>query len=144
MSGVGHVHVFRAFWSHWGPYGPVDAHYHPCTAAEPGECAVVLAGPGKDCGGPFEVVHAEITLPASDPENAEALKRIGVGGEAVSAEVRAPNTQLVGRDGLGRIRIAFPSVVMTREQALTHAAWLVSLADDNDEFAAYLAAVRNT
>jgi hypothetical protein len=63
---------------------------------------------------------------------------------AEEAGIDAPNAQLAGRDGLGKIRVALPSVVMTRQQALAHAAWLVALADDSDEFAAYLAAVRNT
>jgi hypothetical protein len=54
------------------------------------------------------------------------------------------NVQLVGRNGYGEIEIAFPRARMTKQQALTHAAWLVSVADDDDEFAAYLAAVRST
>jgi hypothetical protein len=33
---------------------------------------------------------------------------------------------------------------MSRREALAHAAWLVAIADDNDEFAAYLAAVRGS
>lgn len=54
------------------------------------------------------------------------------------------NAQFVGRNGLGQVTVTFPRAVMTREEALAHAAWLVSVADDDDEFAAYLAAVRST
>jgi hypothetical protein len=59
-------------------------------------------------------------------------------------EISAPNRQLVGRNGIGKVSIAVPSVVMTRDEALAHAAWLVAIADDHDEFAAYLTAVRST
>lgn len=58
-------------------------------------------------------------------------------------EIGPANKQLVGRDGYGRVVVTLPSVVMTRQEALAHAAWLVALADDDDEFAAYLAAVRS-
>lgn len=55
------------------------------------------------------------------------------------------NIQFAGRDGRGIIHVALPRAVMTRAEALTHAAWLVSLAEDHDgEFAAHLAAVRGT
>lgn len=54
------------------------------------------------------------------------------------------NAQYVGRNGRGEISVAMPRSLMTRQQALAHAAWLVTLADDDDEFAAYLAAVRSS
>ena len=54
------------------------------------------------------------------------------------------NAQGVGRDGRGNVHVAMPRALMPREEALVHAAWLVAVADDDDEFAAYLAAVRGT
>lgn len=54
------------------------------------------------------------------------------------------NAQFVGRNGADQIVVTFPRALMTRQQALAHAAWLVTLADDDDEFAAYLAAVRSS
>jgi len=58
--------------------------------------------------------------------------------------IDAANLQYVGRNGRGEISVAMPRARMTRQQALAHAAWLVAVADDDDEFAAYLAAVRST
>lgn len=58
--------------------------------------------------------------------------------------IDASNLQFVGRDGFGEIVIVMPRARMTRQQALAHAAWLVAVADDDDEFAEYLAAVRST
>ena len=55
-----------------------------------------------------------------------------------------PNSQFVGRNGLGQVSILMPRILMGRREALAHAAWLVLMADDNDEFAAYLAAVRRS
>ena len=52
------------------------------------------------------------------------------------------NAQFVGRDGRGQVSILMPRVQMTRQEALTHAAWLVAIADDDDEFSDYLSAVR--
>lgn len=58
-------------------------------------------------------------------------------------EIDPANAQFVGRDGFGRIHVMLPRGSMTRAEALTHAAWLVTLAEDDDgEFAAHLAAVR--
>lgn len=54
------------------------------------------------------------------------------------------NAQFVGRNGAGQVSVMMPRTVMTRQEALVHAAWLVSVADDDDEFGAYLAAVRST
>lgn len=43
------------------------------------------------------------------------------------------------------IQVLHPGVArMTRDQALNLAAWLVTLADDDDEFPEILAAVRST
>jgi len=55
-----------------------------------------------------------------------------------------PNSQFVGRNGHGQVSILMPRVLMSRREALAHAAWLVAIADDNDEFPAYLAAVRGS
>jgi hypothetical protein len=55
-----------------------------------------------------------------------------------------PNAQFVGRNGLGQVSILMPRTLMSRREALAHAAWLVAVADDNDEFPAYLAAVRRS
>jgi hypothetical protein len=59
-------------------------------------------------------------------------------------EIDTGNDQLVGRSGAGTISIMLPQRLMTRQQALRHAAWLVAIADDDDEFPAILAAVRST
>jgi hypothetical protein len=64
-----------------------------------------------------------------------------------AAEVPAaplPNSQFVGRNGYGQVSILMPRTLMSRREALAFAAWLVSVADDNDEFPAYLAAVRSS
>jgi hypothetical protein len=56
-----------------------------------------------------------------------------------------PNAQFVGGNGLGQVVVTMPRNVMTRAEALAHAAWLVSIADPGGEdFARYLAAVRST
>jgi len=55
-----------------------------------------------------------------------------------------PNSLFVGRDGYGQVHVLIPRAVMSRREALAHAAWLVAIADDNDEFPAYLAAVRRS
>ena len=54
------------------------------------------------------------------------------------------NDQFVGVRGDGLVVVAMPRAVMTKTEAVRHAAWLVALADDGDEFASVLAAVRNT
>ena len=43
------------------------------------------------------------------------------------------NQQLVAANK-GNIVIAKPKHVMTKQEALVHAAWIVALADDKDEF----------
>jgi hypothetical protein len=54
------------------------------------------------------------------------------------------NAQFVGRNGSGEIIVLMPRVSMTREEALVHAAWLVAIAEGEDEFSDYLSAVRGT
>lgn len=53
------------------------------------------------------------------------------------------NEFLVGSRG-DDIVVMLPPSAMTRHQALSYAAWLVTIADRDDEFPAYLKAVRNT
>ena len=55
------------------------------------------------------------------------------------------NEQMVGAQAKGdTVTILLPKRTMTRRQALVHAAWLVAVADRDDEFPAYLEAVRST
>lgn len=42
------------------------------------------------------------------------------------------NWQGVGKNGHGQITVAMPKTVMSRGEALAHAAWIVALADDHD------------
>lgn len=58
--------------------------------------------------------------------------------------MEVPNTQFVGRDCGTHIVVLLPKQRMTMREALIHAAWLVALADDEEEFDAILDAVRNT
>lgn len=61
------------------------------------------------------------------------------------------NVQLVGSRA-GNVVIVLPRVIMTRREALVHAAWLVAVAetfdgegeDAGEDFAKFLEAVRNT
>jgi len=54
------------------------------------------------------------------------------------------NAQLVGVQG-NNIVVLLPKLVMTKEEALYHAAWLVCLAEENDgQFDEILKAVKNT
>lgn len=53
------------------------------------------------------------------------------------------NCQFVGAT-TDRIIIALPRCEMTRTEALVHAAWLVVVADKDDEFPSILEAVRRT
>lgn len=62
----------------------------------------------------------------------------------MSEEIDVTNSQLVGGNGAGEIVVAMPRARMTRDEALRHAAWLVAVADVDDEFPAVLAAVRST
>lgn len=59
------------------------------------------------------------------------------------AELDIGNYQAVGGQGEA-IVVLLPKSMMTKAEALVHAAWLVALADDNDEFPAVLEAVRST
>jgi hypothetical protein len=53
------------------------------------------------------------------------------------------NAQLVGGTGGGEITVMMPRAVMTREEALLHAAWIVEIAERHDgEFEGYRASVR--
>lgn len=63
---------------------------------------------------------------------------------APPVDIDTGNDQLVGRAGDGTVSVMLPQTVMTRQQALRHAAWLVAIADDDGEFDGILAAVRNT
>ena len=60
------------------------------------------------------------------------------------SEIDTMNRQMVGRQG-DDVVVMFPAARMTKAEALTHAAWLVALADDSgDEFPEVLRAVQNT
>lgn len=56
-------------------------------------------------------------------------------GRAVTAP---ENAQAVGADRSGRVIVALPRALMTRDQALAHAAWLVAVCKGEDEFPALL------
>lgn len=61
----------------------------------------------------------------------------------MSGEIDVTNDQYVGADGHGRIVVAMPRALMTRAEALRHAAWLVTVADPGGtEFGRVLGAVR--
>jgi hypothetical protein len=59
------------------------------------------------------------------------------------ADIETKNDLLVGRQG-DNINILLAGVSLDRPAALRMAAYLVCLADDDDEFPAVLDAVRNT
>lgn len=59
------------------------------------------------------------------------------------SEIDTGNDQFAGVRG-DKIVLVAPKIYMTKQEALRHAAWLVALADDDDEFPAILGAVRNT
>ena len=54
------------------------------------------------------------------------------------------NKFLVGMRGDGLLVLYIPVRILRKSDALNLAAWLVAMADDNDEFPALLEAVRNT
>lgn len=54
-----HKHEFTGLWTHFGPYGPQDVHYHVCFDTD---CLRVLVGAGRDCDGEAES-HKRATLP---------------------------------------------------------------------------------
>lgn len=58
-------------------------------------------------------------------------------------DIDTTNSQLVGSNA-DHVVVLMPKGRMTKAEALRHAAWLVLLADDNDEFDSVLAACRNT
>lgn len=58
-------------------------------------------------------------------------------------EIDTMNRQMVGIHG-DDIVINRPAVRMTKPEALAHAAWLVALADERDEFGAYFDTISNT
>jgi hypothetical protein len=51
------------------------------------------------------------------------------------------NAQCVGRRGDGLVTVALPQAVMTRDEALVHAAWLVLLAGGELEIGGIIAAI---
>jgi len=59
-------------------------------------------------------------------------------------EIDTTNLQLVCLTGDDKIGVMMPRQKMTKQEALVHAAWLVVLADENDNFQKVLAAVKNT
>lgn len=59
------------------------------------------------------------------------------------SELDTANLQAVGVRG-NNIAVFLPCALMTKQQALMHAAWLVALADDSGEFDKYLKAVMST
>ncbi len=58
-------------------------------------------------------------------------------------DIDTANNQLVGVQG-DLIRILNPVTAITKAEALCFAAWLIILADDNDEFGLYIEAVQST
>jgi hypothetical protein len=57
------------------------------------------------------------------------------------AERDLSNAQFVGANGLGQVTVLMPKAVMTRDEALVHAAWLVLLAGGELEISGILAAI---
>lgn len=57
--------------------------------------------------------------------------------------IETGNNQFVGVSG-DTIVIGNPKRVMTKREAVLHAAWLVAMADEKGDFPAVLKAVRNT
>lgn len=55
-------------------------------------------------------------------------------------EIDIGNYQAVGARG-DQIVVILPKRTMTKEEALVHAAWLVAMADDNEEFEKILSKV---
>lgn len=58
-------------------------------------------------------------------------------------EIDISNSQFVGMRG-DAVVVTMPQPAMTKAEALRHAAWLVALADDDDQFPAILEAVKRT
>ena len=73
---AGHAHFFHAIPQRFGPCGPQDVHYHPCTRDG---CWRVILGGGADCAGPA-APHERATLTeAGIRRPAAALDRVRVG-----------------------------------------------------------------
>jgi hypothetical protein len=122
-------------------------------ATTPKHLRVGLNGALADQGALVRLLVAEYVVAVADAAEAEAAPlradperplRRPEDHARMSAEIDTGNDQLVGRSGDGTISVMVPSRLMTRQQALRHAAWLVAIADDDDEFPAILDAVRST
>lgn len=61
----------------------------------------------------------------------------------MSETIDTGNYQLVGVTG-DDVIVMMPKARMTRAQALLHAAWLVAIADEHNDFARVLRAVQST
>jgi hypothetical protein len=59
------------------------------------------------------------------------------------SEINTANDQFVGLQH-DRITVLAPKRLMTREEALRHAAWLVTVSGDDERFKEILQAIRNT
>lgn len=53
-----HVHEFSAIWSHFGPHGPQNVHYHLCIASS---CDAIVLAPERTCDGD-RLTHNQTTL----------------------------------------------------------------------------------
>lgn len=56
-----HRHVYSKLWSHYGPYGRQDVHFHPCVSDD-GECSHVIEGSGRQCMGIHKPDHQHVDL----------------------------------------------------------------------------------
>jgi hypothetical protein len=88
---------------------------------------------GRNCEPPSELCCQDCTE-ANHPDHPHGEK---------CSNPDLSNMQVVGTKE-DRIWIMFPKPAMSRQEALVHAAWLVAVADQDGEFPAILAAVRQT
>lgn len=51
------------------------------------------------------------------------------------------NAQFAGANGLGQVTVLMPRTLMTRDEALVHAAWLILLAGGEHEISGIIAAI---
>ena len=58
-------------------------------------------------------------------------------------DIDITNWWMVGANGRGAVSLVNPPLALSRENALVLAAWLVAVADRDDQFAAILNRVRN-
>lgn len=65
MSAKRHKHQFSAFWWHFGPYGPQDAHVHSCFTDD---CWRVVIGEGRECDVSNGQRHYRATLTEDGPK----------------------------------------------------------------------------